>query len=300
MKHYFSLTDTFLVALLAGGHSHPSAFAACATDSEPWICMESCLDNCQHSLFPINIKHEGSFFSVSTHLPPKCRGFFPFSPSTHNSGLMPDWQPLHCIFSFFFFFLLLCVIGFTLNNPLGLTATSLYTCHIIIITVWKKCLILNKSRARLHHFLLHFSQKKHHFWRKTCLTCHDIVKQLTAEYRVVEAAQQTLRISSQGQRLVNTAKLVLNIVQQRAPDNANYNSSVLSCGDIHPSSSARGILQDFPFEWEIDGDLSSLYHASASLFLPCEHQPRSFRLLRSTFSSAAAAERQKAFFCFVR
>lgn len=36
-------------------------------------------------------------------------------------------------------------------------------------------------------------------------------------------------------------------------------AAVLSCGYIHPSSSARRILQDFPFEWEIDGDLSSLF-----------------------------------------
>lgn len=35
--------------------------------------------------------------------------------------------------------------------------------------------------------------------------------------------------------------------------------AVLSCGYIHPSSSARRILQDFPFEWEIDSDLSSLF-----------------------------------------
>lgn len=99
-----------------------------------------------------------------------------------------------------------------------------------------------------------------------------------------------MSITSQGQRLVNTAKLVLNVEQQRAPDNANYYSSILSCGYIHPSCSAHRINPArFPL-WVRDWWWPE-FILSCIRLLVCKHQPCSFSLLWSTFSSAKAEEK---------
>lgn len=52
-----------------------------------------------------------------------------------------------------------------------------------------------------------------------------------------------------------------------------------------------------PFSERLMMTLAPSFCASAYSFLPCENQPRSFSLLQSTFSSAAAAVRQKVLSC---
>lgn len=93
VRHHLSVKCLFLWQPLFWGpcwqgslSSQFTTLTACMTDSEPQICTESCLDNCQLSLSLTAIKDEGSFFSISPWLPsrrlsPKCREMASSSPS---------------------------------------------------------------------------------------------------------------------------------------------------------------------------------------------------------------------------
>lgn len=77
---------------------------ASVTDSEPQICTESCLDNCQLTPSFIAIKDEGSFFSISLWLPsrrllPKCRGIAS-SPPSHRL-IIDDSFPSDSVYNVF-------------------------------------------------------------------------------------------------------------------------------------------------------------------------------------------------------
>lgn len=135
----FLLTDTFLVARLAGGHSHPSAphllpvrlsLSRGSAWKAFWITVGS-------PSFPSTSNTTGHF-SPYQHVSENAKDFFlAFRPSNHNSGLTDSrWT----VFSFAD---LLHIMNFALNKVLGNTAMSLHICHIII-TVWKKHLTLNK------------------------------------------------------------------------------------------------------------------------------------------------------------
>ena len=85
------LTDSFSGGpCWHGGGSLSSQFTtltACVTDSEPQICRESCLGNCQLSLSLVAIKDEGSFFSISPMAPLKT------SPLWKAEGRPPRLPP---------------------------------------------------------------------------------------------------------------------------------------------------------------------------------------------------------------
>ncbi|CAB1438262.1 unnamed protein product [Pleuronectes platessa] len=70
--------SSFLGALSAGGSlsSQFTTLTACVTDSEPQICRESCLDNCQLSLSLIAIKDEGNVNESLPDIPDSPRWFY--------------------------------------------------------------------------------------------------------------------------------------------------------------------------------------------------------------------------------
>lgn len=114
--------------------------------------------------------------------------------------------------------------------------------------------------ARLCNFILCVCQK-HYFLRY--ISYPDVPWcSRTQNTKLHKQQSRHWRFNGIAQRLVNVLKLVSNMELQRAPDNAKYYSSFLSSSNHHSSSSAPRILSIFPFEWEIDGDLSSFYRAS--------------------------------------
>lgn len=144
------MTASFLGAPLAGGHCPPSSPHS-MTDSDPQICTESCLDNCQLSLCLTAIKDEGSFFLISlwlcsSHLPSKCRGMVSWPP-THqliiDGSFLSDGQSGVCTVS------PSCRIEFLLNDVQKLqnrVITRGYT------GMWEDSLILNMFDASVYFF----------------------------------------------------------------------------------------------------------------------------------------------------
>lgn len=123
VRHHLSVKCLFLWQPLFWGpfwqgslSSQFTTLTACVTDSEPQICTESCLDNCQLSLSLTAIKDEGSFFSISPWLPsrrlsPKCREM---ASSSASHKLVIDVSFLSDSDSVFVAYF--CLVEFVLNK----------------------------------------------------------------------------------------------------------------------------------------------------------------------------------------
>lgn len=137
----FFFVDTFLVARLAGGHSHPSAphllpvrlsLSRGSAWKAFWITVGS-------PSFPSTSNTTGHFSPYQHVSFKKAKdSFLAFRPPNHNSEVTDSrWT----VFSFAD---LLRIINFPLNKVLGNTSMSLNISHNII-TVWKKRLTLKKN-----------------------------------------------------------------------------------------------------------------------------------------------------------
>lgn len=137
----------------------------------------------------------------------------------------------------------------------------------------KKCLTLNKSRARLYNFLLHTIQKKHRFGQKFAWHAMTYSNSWT-ESRISSVADTG--ISSQGLwRQQNLSWTWSNREPQTMPIIiAAFYPVVTFIHHPQPEESCK----ISPLSERLMATLAPSFCASAYSFLPCENQPRSFSL----------------------